>query len=117
MASNENGLLDIWKVYRKNPESQDGKLIVSDMKKWETYYMFVNTCVYQMIPKNQWKRNYLNANLSTYVTIADESFTMLVLENMYQILFIIMMKQGKMHVMESLNREQRIQKIKLRYTN
>ena len=81
MATSENGLLDIWKVYRKDPESQYGKLTVSDMERWEIYYMFVNTCVYQMIPKNQLKRNYLNANLITYVTVADEPFAMLVLEN------------------------------------
>ena len=43
--------------------------------------MFVNTCVYQMIPKKQWERNYLNSNMSTYITIADEAFAMLVLEN------------------------------------
>ena len=81
MAISENGLLDIWKVYRKDPESKDCKLIVSDMYRWEIYYMFVNTCVYQMISKKKWKRNYLNANLSTYVTIADEAFEILVLEN------------------------------------
>ena len=33
MATSENGLLDIWKGYRKDPESQDDKLIVSDMEK------------------------------------------------------------------------------------
>ena len=43
--------------------------------------MFVNACVYKMIPKKKWKSNYLIANLSTYVTIADESFAILVLEN------------------------------------
>ena len=31
MAISENGLLDIWKVYRKDTKNQDGKLIVSDV--------------------------------------------------------------------------------------
>ena len=31
MDISENGFLDIWKVYRKDPEHQDGKLVVSDM--------------------------------------------------------------------------------------
>ena len=43
--------------------------------------MTANTCIYQMISKKKWKWNYLNANLSTYVTIADEAFAMLVFEN------------------------------------
>ena len=80
MATSENGLLDAWKVYRKDPESQDGKLILSDIERWKNYYMFVNTCVYQMIPKNQWNKNYLNVNLSTYVTIVEKSFAMIVFE-------------------------------------
>ena len=33
MATSKNGLLDICKVSRKDPESQDGKLIVSDMER------------------------------------------------------------------------------------
>ena len=34
-----------------------------------------------MIFKKKWKRYYFNENLSTYVTIVDEVFAMLVLEN------------------------------------
>ena len=79
LAGTENGLSGLRDLYELDEES--GELKEINQEKTDIYYMFVNTCLVHMIPKNMWNRNHMNKPLSELTSVADEAMAMLVLEN------------------------------------
>ena len=76
------GLMNIWDIF--SPE-RDATGKVTGMRKSESaermYWMFVDTCVFNTIPRKDWKKEHVNKNLSDFVHPTNEAFAMLVLEN------------------------------------
>ena len=81
MASSENGVKEIWKVYEKQVvggvEAFDS--ISEDV--CDVFNMFIDTCLVHMVPRVTWNKNHMNETLTKLFSIADEAFAMLVLEN------------------------------------
>ena len=81
MASSENGVKEIWKVYEKQVvggvEAFDS--ISEDV--CDVFNMFIDTCLVHMVPRVTWNKNHMNETLTELFSIADEAFAMLVLEN------------------------------------
>ncbi len=79
-ASTETGLLSMWAFYNNTKEA-DGRILVKNEEDRDMYYMFIDTCVVNMISKATWKSYHNCTNLSKYITVSDEAFAMLILEN------------------------------------
>ena len=50
IANSDRGLVDLWKMYSKDTTGTN-ELILNSEDKQDLYFMFVNTCVYHMVPK------------------------------------------------------------------
>ena len=81
-ATTEQGLQGLWDFYKVS----EGNLEVEDDDQRSMYYMFVDTCVSNMMPKKYWKENHMTKKLSDFLTISNEAFAMLILENIAPVL-------------------------------
>ena len=79
-AASKDGLANLWAFYDSEKDS-NGAIAVKNEADRDLYYMFIDTCVVNMISKRDWKKHHNSKNLSKYVTVSDEAFAMLVLEN------------------------------------
>ena len=81
-AASQGGLMNIWKIFSPQRDAT-GK--VTGMSKSESaermYWMFVDTCVFNTIPRKDWKKEHMNKKLSDFIHPTNEAFAMLVLEN------------------------------------
>ena len=81
-ATSEQGLKGLWDFYKVS----EGNLEVENDDLRSMYYMFVDTCVSNMMPKKYWKENHMTKKLSEFLTISNEAFAMLILENIAPVL-------------------------------
>ena len=79
-AASKNGLTNLWAFY-DGEKDNNGKIAVKSEADRDLYYMFIDTCVVNMISKRDWKKHHNSKNLSKYITVSEEAFAMLVLEN------------------------------------
>ena len=82
LAASTKGLMDMWNIFSSEQNRSTG---VTKLRKDEgaerLYWMFVDTCVFNTIPRKDWKRNHINKNLSDFIHPTNEAFAMLALEN------------------------------------
>ena len=50
IANSDRGLVDLWKMYSKDTIGTN-VIILNSEDKQDFYFMFVNTCVYHLVPK------------------------------------------------------------------
>ena len=79
-ASNE-GLLGL-RSHDKRSEVGSGDTAVVDEAGKDIFGMFEDVCLVHMVPKTTWNKSHTNKHISKMLSIADEAFAMLVLENM-----------------------------------
>ena len=79
-AASEKGLECLWAFYEGRKDN-NGTIAVKNEEDRDLYYMFIDTCVVNMISRKDWKNDHNCKNLSKYITVSDEAFAMLVLEN------------------------------------
>ena len=82
-AASNNGLIGLRSCVQRDinaTETNDSVIVDADGK--DMFCMFVDVCMVHMVPKKKWNDSHMNKHISTIVTVADEAFAMLVLENM-----------------------------------
>ena len=82
-AASNNGLIGLRSCGQRNMNATEADAsVVVDADGKDMFCMFVDVCMVHMVPKKKWNDSHMNKHISTIVTVADEAFAMLVLENM-----------------------------------
>ena len=79
-AKTDKGLEGLWAFY-DNKADRNGEIPVKNNDLRDMYYMFIDTCVVNMITRASWKSNHDTEDMSKYISVSDEAFAMLILEN------------------------------------
>ena len=99
-----DGLMNIWNIFSPKKDSNGKVIEVTKSESAERmYWMFVDTCVFNTVPRKDWKRDHVNKNLSEFVHPTHEAFAMLVLENIA--LDFINVGTGKLKSKEEMNKK------------
>ena len=83
-AKTDRGMIGLWAFYNNEKDPSSDEYLVKNEEDRDIYYMFIDTCVVNMITKAAWKTNHDAKPMSKYISVSDEAFAMLILENIAQ---------------------------------